>query len=173
MSQGLVQAATSDGLAVCDHPTVEVCKGVTSMRCDFCDGMKIWPEFNPDNPKTCPECKGTGRIPNDDLGAKLREAIAKIGMVYFVRDDISQRIKIGTSLNPLGRLNDLQTGSSVRLRIMAMCGGGRKAEREFHQIFAKRRLQGEWFDDADREISRIVFVSVRGSGVIWPDEREP
>lgn len=70
------------------------------------------------------KCDGTGKTADDEFEEKLREATAKIGMVYFVRDDINQRIKIGTALNPLERLRALQTGSSVRLRLMASVAAG-------------------------------------------------
>lgn len=141
------------------------------MRCTRCDGTGVRAKLLPDEShEPCTECAGTGHAPDDEFEAKLREAEAKIGMVYFVRDDINERIKIGTTLNPLQRLRDLQTGSSFRLRLMAMCGGGRKAERNFHETWASRRLTGEWFDDSDREISRIVLWSFGSEGIIWPEK---
>lgn len=117
----------------------------------------------------CTKCDGTGKTSDDEFEENLREATAKIGIVYFVRDDINERIKIGTALNPLERLRALQTGSSVRLRLMAMCGGGRKTEHQFHETWAERRLQGGWFDDRDREITRIVIWAFRGDGIVWPE----
>ncbi|WP_439364245.1 GIY-YIG nuclease family protein [Bradyrhizobium sp. DASA03005] len=139
------------------------------MRCIGCDGTGIHPELMPDVRSPCARCNGTGKTSDDDFEEKLRDATAKIGMVYFVRDDINQRIKIGTALNPLERLRALQTGSSVRLRLMAMCGGGRKTERQFHETWTARRLQGEWFDDRDREITRILLWTFRGDGIVWPE----
>ena len=140
------------------------------MRCIACDGTGIYPELMPGRRNPCPECDGSGITSDDEFENKLREANAKIGMVYFVRDDINQRIKIGTSLNPLERLRALQIGSSIRLRLMAMCGGGRKAEQDFHKTWAARRLQGEWFDDSDREITRVVLWAFRGDGIVWPEK---
>jgi len=134
--------------------------------------MGIRPFFVPSENRPCQECAGTGRLPNDLLEAKAREVTAKVGMVYFIRDDASHRIKIGTSINPFDRLRALQTGSSARLRLMAICEGGRKGEREFHERFDRYRLTGEWFDDANRQITRILLMSLN-EGSFWPDPEEP
>jgi hypothetical protein len=149
-----------------------VTSGVDQMRCTACDGTGIKPHLAPiEASGPCSKCDGTGTVPDDEYEAKLREATAKIGMVYFVRDDTNGRIKIGTSLNPLDRLRELQTGSSFRLRLMAMTGGGRKSERHLHETFADRRIAGEWFDDRDREITRMVLWALSGdNSIIWPDK---
>jgi hypothetical protein len=141
------------------------------MQCLSCDGtgkshVEPW-ESSPNEP--CKACGGTGHAPDDEFEAKVREAVAKIGMVYVVRDDVNKRVKIGTALNPLSRLRDLQTGSSVRLRLIAMFPGGRKAEQEFQKIWPDRRLGGEWFDDRDGEVSRIIlYTAGTGGGIKWP-----
>lgn len=137
------------------------------MRCTSCDGMKVRPVLNGDD-EPCRECAGLGVLPDSLVEEKARAVTARVGMVYFIRDDINQRVKIGTSLNPFDRLRDLQTGSSVRLRLMAICEGGGKGEREFHKAFDERRLDGEWFDDSDRHVTRILLISLR-DGSFWPD----
>jgi hypothetical protein len=143
------------------------------MRCIECDGTGRldWEPWKPIGDSPCQACGGTGVGSDDDFERKLREAVAKIGMVYFVRDDANGRIKISTALNPLARLRDLQTGSSVPLRLLGMYPGGREAEQSAHQTWASRRLAGEWFDDRDREISRILLWVVRTSstGIVWPN----
>lgn len=141
------------------------------MRCLACDGTGVemlapWVDHS-DAP--CRACNATGVASNDEYEKKLREAVAKIGMVYVIRDDVNKRIKIGTALNPLTRLRNLQTGSSTPLRLMAMFPGGRQGEREFQKIWPDRRLAGEWFDDSDRAISKIiVYTSRTGGGIAWP-----
>lgn len=142
------------------------------MRCTSCDGTGLWVSINqPDG--LCRECNGSRRLSNDLLIEKVSAATAKIGMVYFIRDDVNNRIKIGTSINPIGRLRNLQTGSSVRLRLMAMAAGGRKSEAINHEIFAQYRLAGEWFDDSNRQITRILLASLSKDGSFWPDSEEP
>lgn len=142
------------------------------MRCTSCDGIGLYVAIARDD-EPCKECGGSGRLPDDLLIEKISAATAKIGMVYFIRDDVNNRIKIGTSINPVGRLRDLQTGSSVRLRLMAMTAGGRKSEAINHEIFAQWRLAGEWFDDSNRQITRILLASLSKDGSFWPDSEEP
>lgn len=154
--------------AVTESSTV----GVSSMRCTSCDGMGSRPNLN-SGEYPCGDCQATGRISSDHYEEKLREASAKVGMVYFIRDDVHGRIKIGTSLNPLGRLRELQTGNGVRLRLMSISPGGRSAEQSYHKTFSDRRLVGEWFDDSDRWISRILLLPVSSESVFWPDEIDP
>lgn len=140
------------------------------MRCGACDGTGMRFGAIRELDKACLRCKGSGMQPDDQFEERVREAISKIGMVYMVRDDVNGRVKIGTSLNPLERLRALQTGSSVPLRLVAMWGGGRKAEQDVHAIWPQRRLAGEWFDDRDREISRIIVSSIGSSGIVWPSK---
>lgn len=106
----------------------------------------------------------------DDFEREIEEAIAKIGMVYVVRDDAMGRIKIGTSLNPLQRLRDLQTGSSTPLRLLALFPGGRYAEQQFHKLHPDRRLDGEWFEDGDRYLSDLLIeVALTAvNSIAWP-----
>lgn len=142
------------------------------MRCTSCDGMGIRPRMSSGD-EPCDSCDATGKLPNSLFEEKLREAAAKVGMVYFIRDDAAGRIKIGTSMNPLGRLRELQTGSGARLRLMSISPGGREAERSYHSTFAERRLIGEWFDDSDRWISQILIASIGNQSAMWPDSEEP
>lgn len=142
------------------------------MRCTSCDGMGVRPHVSSED-SPCDACQATGRLPNDLFEEKLREAAAIVGMVYFIRDDANGRIKIGTSLNPLGRLRELQTGNGTRLRLMSISPGGRAAERSYHKTFAARRLIGEWFDDSDRSITRILLMSKSRESAFWPDSGEP
>lgn len=143
------------------------------MRCMSCDGTGFKPTepWEPEGNEPCHACRGTGLGPDDEYESKVRDAVAKIGMVYVLRDDANGRVKIGTALNPLSRMRDLQTGSSTRLRLLAMMAGGRKVEQEFHALWSERRLAGEWFDDRDRKISRIILWAC-GTGndsIVWPN----
>lgn len=65
-------------------------------------------------------------------------------MVYFIETNINQikYVKIGRSHNPRTRLQDLQTGCPVPLKLLFAKNGD---ENYFHKIFQKYRCQGEWF----------------------------
>lgn len=80
------------------------------------------------------------------------------GAVYFIAGDIGA-IKIGYSEYPLSRLGVLQTGSPIRLRIMALRRAPISVERQYHEQFAAHRLHGEWFTrcpEIEAEITRLV-----------------
>jgi len=55
-------------------------------------------------------------------------------------------VKIGWTTNLKSRLVKLQTGSPVKLRLLALAPGNRVDEARLHQLFAADRLTGEWFN---------------------------
>lgn len=69
--------------------------------------------------------------------------------VYFIQDEASRSIKIGSALNIEKRLRAFQTAwhSPVRLlgSIPEPIGGG--LERTLHRTFKRHRVRGEWFSD--------------------------
>jgi hypothetical protein len=70
--------------------------------------------------------------------------------VYVVRGD-HNLVKIGVSSNPSARLAQLRTGSPFPISfafIAATPGDGFDIERAAHQMLARQRLNGEWFDVA-------------------------
>ncbi|MGD8169461.1 GIY-YIG nuclease family protein [Herbiconiux sp. P16] len=74
-----------------------------------------------------------GERPDDDETAPVR-----VDVVYYVR--FGDRIKIGTSANPRGRLNQLHVDE-----LLALERGTRLLEQRRHVQFAAHRLGGEWF----------------------------
>ena len=81
--------------------------------------------------------------------------------VYFIRAcGKPQRLKIGKSADPEGRLKQLQTGCPYPLRLEAKlkCRDGYHAtrvERAAHEYFAADRKHGEWFKCTDYVLSRV------------------
>lgn len=72
------------------------------------------------------------------------------GFVYFIEAEGSQRIKIGYSKDPDGRIKSLQTGSPFPLKLLLAVPANQEKEAELHQQFADLRLDGEWFHAAKR-----------------------
>ena len=64
-------------------------------------------------------------------------------MIYFIQ--AKQFVKIGYSVDPKSRLEDLQTANPVKLKLLATMPGGFQTEAELHKIFGKRRANREWF----------------------------
>jgi hypothetical protein len=64
--------------------------------------------------------------------------------VYFIGGKEGP-VKIGVSLNPGQRLENLQTASPEPLDLLAVVPGGLQLERAYHEAFAHLRIRGEWF----------------------------
>ncbi len=121
---------------------------------------------SPDDPNFAQkykDCFDTNqRIPTKAIQKKLNlrnpmTNLKGISLVYFI--GMKNSIKIGKTVNLHARLKKLQTGSPVRLRVLAYIEGGADLELEYHSRFAKDRVHGEWFRKSDAimdEIKRIL-----------------
>jgi hypothetical protein len=81
--------------------------------------------------------------------------------IYFVLAEHTRRLKIGYSIDPVGRLAALQTGCPEPLSLLGWISYDATPrqvmaiERELHDCFAQWRLQGEWFE-ATTELLEFV-----------------
>jgi excisionase family DNA binding protein len=75
-----------------------------------------------------------------------KTARVESGFVYFIQAESGGLIKIGTALDPLVRLINLQSGSPLRLVILGCLRGGRTLEQALHREFAGQRQHFEWFE---------------------------
>jgi hypothetical protein len=69
--------------------------------------------------------------------------IAREWFTYFIQAARVGHIKIGRAIDPLQRLAELQTGSPVKLELLAVLRGDHEAM--LHRKFADLRIHGEWF----------------------------
>jgi hypothetical protein len=79
--------------------------------------------------------------------------------IYFVQRGVDGPIKIGTARSPKRRIAELQTACAEILVPLAICPGGKKMERQYHERFARHRIAGEWFNpDVEiwQEIDRLI-----------------
>jgi hypothetical protein len=67
--------------------------------------------------------------------------------VYMFYSD--GKVKIGTSRDPVARLDKLQNSSAAGIQVVWIAFGGRRREGELHQRFKADRLYGEWFHLSD------------------------
>lgn len=67
-------------------------------------------------------------------------------------------VKIGVSVDPRRRLNDLQIASPVELRLLCQFDGTTGIEKSLHGIFASYHSHGEWFryEGAVAEFVRLM-----------------
>lgn len=68
-------------------------------------------------------------------------------MIYFIQEENNREglIKIGYSVNPYGRLKQIQGMSPIRLEIIKLLEGDTNLEYFLHNEFSDLRVQGEWF----------------------------
>lgn len=65
--------------------------------------------------------------------------------VYFVTCCEANAVKIGSSVQPLARLAEIQWGCPLPLKLEAVLPGGREEEFGLHARFLDDRIRGEWF----------------------------
>lgn len=79
--------------------------------------------------------------------------------VYFVQSGPGGPIKIGRSGNVRSRVNEMQTGNPLEIRILAALAPSLRSldeERGLHERFNHLRIAREWFRPAPELISFIA-----------------
>lgn len=84
-----------------------------------------------------------------------------MGFIYFITDEEKNLVKIGYSQNPLGRLKQLLTASSSKLKLAKVIKGTRKSEAGYHKLFARWKVRREWFELSE-EIKAFIVRDVVG-----------
>lgn len=73
-------------------------------------------------------------------------SIKENSFIYFIGNLKEEICKIGTSVEPEKRLNEIQTGCPYKLSILkTVKGGGIENERIYHNRFEMYYMRGEWF----------------------------
>lgn len=86
---------------------------------------------------------GTTEFMEEYVAARAGKTKKTASFVYFATS--GKRVKIGVSKNPKSRLGSLKTGSATKTRIYYVTPGDQAKERDLHRLFAKHRVNGEWF----------------------------
>jgi hypothetical protein len=74
-----------------------------------------------------------------------------MSVVYLIGEANSSVAKIGTSVDASVRLAALQTGSPVRIHLLATAAGTTALENALHKRFSALCVHGEWFDFGQRD----------------------
>jgi excisionase family DNA binding protein len=90
--------------------------------------------------------------------------------IYVVAD--GEYFKIEFSNNPEFRFGDLQRGNPRTLALVTTFPGGRSLERELHQKYASKCVQGEWFQLDPEDLEELLkrgkksSVMIQGNSVV-------
>jgi hypothetical protein len=90
--------------------------------------------------------------------------------VYLIGAAGSTVAKIGKSTDVQGRRGALQTGSPVKLEILATVPGDIDLEGALHAHFEPQRLHGEWFDFGEMDRVESFRQALASIGVTEVDE---
>lgn len=77
--------------------------------------------------------------------ARRKERMQKECRVYFIREGIDGPVKIGSSVNPKGRIATLQTANPTPLFLLGHIPGDERLEKILHNRFRPFRKSHEWF----------------------------
>jgi len=119
----------------------------------------------PDIERTSVVCRDTGETLKYGKPWGLTTASRRLnGWTYFIGGDAGC-IKIGWTggVSADQRCKELQTGSPIRLRVLAFVRGGMDIERAYHARFKDARSHGEWFErvpEIEAEIARLQTKSI-------------
>lgn len=133
-------------------------------RCRLCDKRHyLFDDY-------CEKCR-------DDINLAKRRAMKARVMpegqnVYAisVAGDRAALVKFGFSSSPSSRLNTLQTGSPVKLEIIAACRGLRHHEKMIHGRLRRDRVYGEWFQRS-ANVEEVIRHITAGSIVEFLEDR--
>lgn len=91
-------------------------------------------------------------------------------MIYFIRENETGNIKIGSAQDPVSRRDFLQTGNSQELHIIATLDLPDEQEKKLHKRFDKYNVRGEWFRP-ELELLKFIYDAKQKSYPInCPDQ---
>ena len=108
-------------------------------------------------------------IKTDDPNGEYIHIKPGASQLYFIQEGMRGNIKIGVSVMPNTRINDLSIGNSNELRLLWYCTPkNNRVESDLHLIFNYCRARGEWFKP-DIELVRLINETIRHcfDGMIW------
>lgn len=110
----------------------------------------------------CPNIIPSDKNPFDGSATSTR---VQSGFVYFIQSGDEPFVKIGTTHSVVGRVEQLQTASPHRLKLLATCGASEHPEHKLHAKFAAHRVRadGEWFHLVPEIVAFISSLTERSA----------
>lgn len=104
-----------------------------------------------------------------EVGEEGSAVAVKASVVYVIRSDDTDMVKIGTTVDIAERMKTLRIGNPSTFTILRVLHGGRAEERWMHLRFASLRVRNEWFR-FDPEMLTAVPPSVPDAQGGWEDD---
>lgn len=86
--------------------------------------------------------------------AKREDRHKEPTFIYLMKDERTELIKIGRSLNPAFREKTLQSDNPM-IVLLCFWQGKKSDEKILHEEFKGKRFRGEWFELSDEDIQAI------------------
>lgn len=110
----------------------------------------------------------------DELLARIRPARTRpetgndaVGYVYFLK--IDDKVKIGFSAHPPGRLREVRPSQQAKVQMFAYVPGTMQREKALHERLKPYRRRGEWFT-LDAEVLQTIYSML--ADAFWHDRTE-
>jgi len=81
-------------------------------------------------------------------------------MIYFVQCQGSQRIKIGHTKCPIGRMQTIMGCNAYPVELLATVEGCRRVERSYHEKLIEYRVHGEWFEPCSAVLKAVSDAKI-------------
>ena len=84
--------------------------------------------------------------------------------VYLIKEENTEKYKLGVSMNPERRVKQLQTASSERLELRKKfkTNYNYMLEKYLHRVFRKYKVIGEWYKLSEEEEQKFQEVCEQG-----------
>lgn len=76
-------------------------------------------------------------------------------VIYFVQEGADGPIKIGCTVLPRSRVQNLQVANPRELRLLGLMDGGTEQEDSLHDEFRETRVRGEWYEPTPELLAGI------------------
>ena len=120
---------------------------------------KLFDNINDDTKKEYHEEMETPEIQSELENADIEDP----GLVYFIKNMETNRVKIGRTTDIESRLTSLQVCNDCELKVVKTipCTSdypSEKLESYIHDIFQAQHIRGEWFKLTDEQLNQEIIV---------------
>lgn len=110
---------------------------------------------------------GRGGVGVSDFGSPLYSRTVYETDLYVLQNEFGL-IKIGKSVNPEKRRQELQSNEKCTIELVLLLPGKGEREKTIHRKLEEYHIEGEWFCGTEEARAAICKVVNRGITIDWP-----